>query len=372
MLIGRTKKILKTISLLSSVIFFVLAAHGARAVTVSPVMFDESLDPGDAITGVIKLINETNQTQTYYVMPQNFVASGEEGQQRFLEEPDPTGLASWMSYDKRTFTLNPAESTELRWTVQLPKNAEPGGHYAAIFFSTSPTSGQNSAVGVGGKTGVLFLINVSGNIQEGANVASFQVTGLEEDGKPAKTLNYLPAFFELRLRNIGSVHFKPEGNIVIKNMFGKVSGVVPANAAGSKVLPASIRKLKATWGPKDAKKADGFISGVKNEIQGFGLGRYVAQASIVYGKQKQTLNTSLVFWIFPWRLTLLVLLGIIILFFLLKGYNRLVVRSAMSRMGPRAEPPTPAARTNLGPRPNTFSRPDESAQSTDIKPNLKL
>ena len=60
-------------------------------------------------------------------------------------------------------------------------------------------------------------------------------------------LNRLPVLFETRFKNSGNVHLKPSGDIVIKNVFGRIAGVTPLNPRGSSVLSNSIRRTESEW-----------------------------------------------------------------------------------------------------------------------------
>jgi len=308
--------------------------HGAKALTVSPVLFDQNLDPGMSANGQIGLTNDTNQTQTYYVSVQNFVANGEEGEQTFLEEKDTSGLAGWLKTEKDQVTLAPTMQENINWTINLPKNAEPGGHYAAVFFSTQPPTESQTAVGVGAKIGVLFLINVSGNIKEAASVETFRLMDSpDENAKAVSVIERLPAYFELRVKNNGSVHIQPMGTVTIKNLFGSTVASIPANPAKSRVLPDSIRRIRPLWGIFEKDKTVGFWKNLQKEWTGFALGRYTATLDATYGTQHQPLQVSMAFWVFPWRLCLMALLLLILLIVLLKVYNKMLIKSALRKTG---------------------------------------
>lgn len=317
-----------------SVIFvfsWLVACSPVSAVTISPLKFDYFMNPGDSRQGEIKVINETAETQTYYASVQNFVANGEEGQQTFLNETEKTGLVSWTSLEQKVVTLAPGKSDDFKWVINIPKNAEPGGHYAAIFFSTQPETDQGKAVGVGGRVGVLFLVNVNGNVREGASVESFQ-TVVGEDPQlaiPTGWTNRLPVGFELRIKNSGSVHFKPVGEISVESMFGKNQSI-QANPNDSAVLPNTIRKIRSSFGPRGLP-VGGFFQELKNEWKGLAFGKYIARANVSYGQNKQTLTAETSFWVLPWRLGIVAVLCVGILILLISGYNKLVIRSAMRK-----------------------------------------
>ncbi|MFH1078138.1 MAG: hypothetical protein V1745_02550 [Patescibacteria group bacterium] len=307
--------------------FCFLFAPQASAFTISPIIVDLDVDPGKAAQGALRLTNDAEQTQTYYVTVNKFVAKGEEGQQEFLPEEDTTGLASWVTPETRTLNLGPKESKDFTYVVNVPESAEPGGHYAALFFSTRPEVDEaSSSVGMGAKTGVLFLLKVPGDIKEDARVESFRVSG-------GARLDRLPAYFELRVRNLGNVHFRPEGTIIIKNMFGSVEARIPVNPLRSAVLPNSIRRVQTVWAKTfDGVDEKGFFYGVRNEWRNFAIGRYTAGLEATYGSGKQPLAGNISFWVFPWHLAIVVAVLLILLFVLLSLYNRMVIRAAMKQM----------------------------------------
>lgn len=308
-------------------------AQPSWALTVSPTVFDQTSDPGKSLKGSVTLTNETDAAQTYYTSVQNFVAEGEDGRQSFLPETDLSGLASWLKPGMKMVTLKAGESKNIDWTMELPAQAEPGGHYAAMFFSTQPPSDSGVTVGIGAKLGVLFLLNVNGNIKEQAAVESFRV--FEGDsafgGHETVWLSHLPADFELRVRNQGSVHIRPTGNVVLTSMIGRESGSIDVNPLDSKVLPNSIRRVRSVWGPVDLPERQGFFTELKNEWKGFALGRYTATAQLTYGVSKQALEARVSFWVFPWRTVSLSLVVLLLLVLGIKAYNRMVISSAMHK-----------------------------------------
>ncbi len=313
------------------VLILLSQAAAANAITVSPLIFDFSLEPKSVSQGVIHVVNDSDAPATYYASVQNFVAQGEEGQQQFLQETTLTGLASWISLDQTSFKLAPHETKDFQWAIRIPDVPEPGGHYAAIFFSNAPPKGPDApSVGVSARAGVLFLVNIAGQVTEAGAVESFNV--LNPFVTPARSvseLDRLPALFELRVRNAGTVHFAPAGTIDVTNVFGSTVAKIPANPDNRKILPQSIRRIEALWGPPP-EHADGFFANLGAEWKAFALGRYTATLHGTYGADNLPLTAVVSFWIFPWRIALVALLILLFLGLLLHGYNRFIVRRAMS------------------------------------------
>lgn len=305
---------------------FLFSAQTTNAITVSPVIIEHEVAPGMKVSGKLTITNDASQEETYYTSIQSFVPDGEEGGQKYLEEGMDSGLPSWFKLSSNAEKLKPSESAEVGYELLIPADAEPGGHYATVFFSTTPNNPENrTGVGLTAKTGIIFLINVMGDIKEEANIESFTVNH--------KIISALPAAMSLRIRNTGSVHFRPKGTLTVRNMWGGIVARVPANPKNSAVLPNSIRRLDTWWAKSlDIPKTTSFKDGLINEWKNFALGRYVATVDVKYGTKNLPLEPKTVsFWVFPWRMGL-ILLGLLALLFVgMKIYNKALIKAALGK-----------------------------------------
>lgn len=309
-----------------AIVIALLPLAPTAAMTVSPVLLDYQIAPGASRQGLATLINDSKETKTYTLSAENFIARGEDGEQQYLVEAQPTGLASWIHVDQPTVTLEPGTSREFPFLIVVPPNAEPGGHYATLFFSQAGGSlGGGSGVGVAEQVGVLLLVNVPGNIHEALQVDSFRVTG-------PSMANRLPILFETRLKNTGSVHERPVGTITIQNGFGNVVARIPMNPTNAAILPSSIRRMASTWSASAPLRHGGFVSEIVNEWTHFGFGKYTATISANYGAQQAHLQgTSVSFWILPWHLMIVAAIIVALLIVLISLYNQMIIRAAIAK-----------------------------------------
>lgn len=315
--------------LLLSIIFatgLLVPVIGARAITVSPVKFDTlEIAPGGSVRETVRMLNDTGERETFGLIVENFIAWGEDGGQEYIREEHPSDLASWIHVENPTVTLNPGEIAEFPFVITVPNDAEPGGHYATMFFAKGAENVSGSGVGISEQVGVLLLVRVQGEIREDVHIESFRVTS-------GNVISHLPATFELRVRNMGSVHLKPRGTVTVRNILGSTVARIAANPRGSNVLPASVRRMDSGWVRSEDIPEGGFITQLRNEWSNFAVGRYSVEAEIEYGSHAETLVSERVhFWVFPWRSLLLVVAGAIVLAVLIKGYNTLLVRAALSK-----------------------------------------
>lgn len=327
--------------------FFVMIALGfclypsfANAITITPARFEISGNPGETLDQEMLLINETDATETFYSSFLNFEAQGESGTPAFVEPKE--GLGTWMSTEISSITLVPGQQKIIPFKINIPANAEPGGHFAVIFWGTTPPAGGGSGVSVGAQTGTLVLLSVNGDVKEEAGLLNFNTVG------KIFFYNTLPVSFEYRFRNDGGDRVKPQGKITIRNTVFFPTDYLNANPVEGNVLPNSTRKINVDWQkykhPEDYEAPKGafskFWSDVKYQWKNFAVGLYSAKLSLTYGTEGHSAKKTTFFFVFPWQLVLVMLLVFIIVFWggkkLIRRYNRFIIEKA--RAGTRLPP----------------------------------
>ena len=295
----------------------------AQALTVSPARAELTGDPGETISDSFLIINEQNADQTFYTSVENFESQGESGTPNFTASKE--GLPTWIKVEEKV-TLKKGERIKIPYSITIPKDAEAGGHFAAIFLSTVPPSLGDGQVSVGAKVGMLVLLKVTGNVKEDGGLLSFVI----KEGK--KVMTSIPINFVYRFNNKGNDRVKPEGSITIKNMLGNEVARLDANKSLGNVLPGSTRRFEITYGGIEAPPVSApFFDQVKFEKDNFALGIYTANLSLGFGNSGKAVS-SISYFIFPWQLLTVVLvvalIAIIVLMLLLKQYNRWIIKQA--------------------------------------------
>lgn len=320
------------------IIIAVSMPHSLWAMTVSPPRMEIFADPGENIELSIKLLNETADEVVLYSSTLNFTADEkQEGVPKFYDLPSAdSSLANWIKIDKGPISISSGQVKEINFNIDVPQNADPGGHYAAIFFGTEPPGGSSgSGIGISGKVGTLLLLNISGDVLEAGKITEFktQETTLFYDSLPVK--------FVVNFQNSGNVHLKPQGEIIITNLFGYEAGRLLINEEGvsgaRNVLPQSSRHFEAEWPSGWIKDyGNNFAGKLGSQWHNFAIGRYSASVELKYGSSSGSKTTgALFFWVFPWQIMLAGLLSAVLAVLLLavsvKKYNKWVVKRALSK-----------------------------------------
>lgn len=311
---------IRVISAISFAIFtlLVLQVKSAEALTLSPVRIEVSADPGEVVNTELKLYNDQTVTKTFYVSFENFEALGESGTPSFSSAEE--GLATWI-YTTREVILNPNESKTVPVTIDVPESADPGGYFSAIFWSNEPPSTDTGQVSIGAKVGTLVLLRVNGDIDEDGGIVEFgTING-------TRFFTALPVDMFYRFQNTGNDRIKPEGDIIIKHMFGFTKAIIPANIVDGNVLPSQIRKFEVSWqsknGLSDETSSLSFWQNVKNQSRNFAFGYYKAKLALTYGGDNSlSSEADFGFWVISWHLILVILVLAFIIGFLYKKITK--------------------------------------------------
>lgn len=307
-------------------------ASPAFALTVSPARVEITGDPGTTLQGEIELFNEQDGTRTFFTTFENFEPSGDSGAPHFIGAKD--GLATWIRSENKV-VLESGKRSVVPYSITIPQNAEPGGHFAAIFFgSQEPGATGGGQVSVGGKIGVLVLLRVSGEVEEGGGLLEFNTK------EKQRFFSALPVTFTYRINNTGGDRVVPKGEIKIKNTLRLNSATLLANKNEGSVLPSSARKFEVLWGEdlqsvnttEEKTESPGFFEMAGKQWSDFHLGWYTAKLNLSWGVTNQTANASYSFFVIPWQLLLIILIIVVILGFFgkigLKRYNRFIIAQA--------------------------------------------
>lgn len=325
-----TKKHIYTVKILASIVgllggcFF--GYSSVHALTLTPPRLEISGNPGQAIVEEMTVINERTTTETYYSSYANFEAQGESGAPAFVSAKEDLG--TWMKVPE-SVTLAPGASKVVPVQIFIPKDASPGGHFAAVFWGNQPAKSGSTQVVVGAKTGMLVLLRVNGAVSESGGIVAFDTLD------KARVYTALPIGFFYRFENAGGDRVKPVGDVVIKNTIGLTTERIPGNPVDGNVLPQSTRRIETVWSGKDGASGvvpSGFFDAARYQFYNFALGYYKARLNLTYGV-KNTPTTSVVhLWVFPWQLLVCIFVCVLLSYLLIRTglhhYNKWVIGRA--------------------------------------------
>lgn len=322
----RTTPLLSFIAIATLALSFILpafpvAAQSAatgQALEIGPPVLNLTANPGDTVKATISLRDISSGSLIVKGTLNDFVAGGEDGTPKILldsDEVSPYSFKEWAS-PIPDLTLKSKEIKNLAITINVPKNASPGGYYGVVRFTGTPPDLEDTGVSLAASVGSLILLKVNGEIKEGLAIEEFTAS---HDGKTGTLFEFAPIVFTERIKNIGNVHEEPAGLVTVKDMFGNVVATLGVNQPPRDVLPQSIRKFESSL--------DGTNIGDKVL---FGL--YTAELSINYGPDTPAVTSTISFWVIPYTLIGIGIIALVAGFFglrfLIRRYNQSVIKRA--------------------------------------------
>lgn len=277
----------------------------ANALTLSPARIEITANPGDIYVGELSLINEQEESKTFYTSFQNFESSGDTGAPNFIDTRE--GLSTWLSAESQ-IVMGPKEEKTIEYTITVPMDARPGGHFAAIFMGTSPVeqTGSND-IAVGARVGALVLLRVNGDIKEGGGLDSLDT----ESGE--FIFSHLPINLVYEFSNSGDDKLSPVGTLEVRNIFGLKVNSQDANPNKGNVLPQSSRKFHSVWG--QGLTDPSFFGIVKYQLKHPAIGPYKAIVKLEYGTTNTKTEISKTLILIPWQI-LIILITVLVLVWL--------------------------------------------------------
>ncbi|HVI69347.1 MAG TPA: hypothetical protein VM581_02715 [Magnetospirillaceae bacterium] len=295
-------------------------AESGQAFSISPPVIELKADPGQTVNATIKFTNISSGELLIKTQFNDFGAKDENGDPNIIfddEQNSAYTLKNWIG-TSTPFKIAGKETKTLTFPINVPRDAEPGGHYAVIRFTGISPELEESGVALSASIGSLVLLEVSGNIEEHASLSDFYSAT-----QTAKTgfFESAPITFIQRINNTGNVHIKPTGTVDIYDIFGRkvnslrVNGdpTDPKNQPRS-ALPQSVRRFEQSLDDQ------------------WMIGRYTAKIHLTYGQGQQALDSEVSFWVIPYKLITGGIIGLIAVFFALrwaiKRYNAHIIKQA--------------------------------------------
>ena len=267
---------------LASGLGFVAQEQEATGIKIQPSIIEERADPGQIFTSVLRATNLSKETQTFYIIKRNISRLSDEGGPIFAGEQEETGfeISSWVKITDKPVIIEGGQTKEIPFSIKVPKDAGPGGHFGAILLSIRPEVPEETGLGVGYRVGTIINLRISGEIFEEAQIREFRTDKTIYSKSEVK--------FITRVENIGNVLVRPRGPLEITDFFGKSAAILRINDEAGGIFPGAIREFETTW-----------------QGEGFTFGRYQVVMALVYGEEgRKTISSTLSFWVLPLNIIL--------------------------------------------------------------------
>ncbi len=200
-------------SFLMVIMLWLVPATLFADVFLSPAKVELSLKAGSEVTQYLNITNRIGQEAKFNLSVEDFSQSADfEGGVTLGKSVDGlnSSLGRYISLDSSSFVLPNGGQARVPVKINLPKDVGPGGLYAAVLVSATPSKNEPGAAKIITRLGSLFFVKILGPTKE---------SGLLKDLYFYPNKNPLENKVEITFENDGDIYLNPYGIINIYDFY---------------------------------------------------------------------------------------------------------------------------------------------------------
>jgi hypothetical protein len=211
----------------------------AKGVYLSPPLKDIIINGNQAESSFVLEIGNNNDVPiTVDLSVVDFGSMNESGGVAFLSSSvgeRKYALASWISLEKNSISIEPNENQKIKLTVINKDSLLPGGHYGAILATVRVDSKEGGdKVNLAQSMATLMYV-----LKTGGEKYGLMFRNMETKNDWWLTSSQI----KLRFENNGNVHVVPRGIVEVKNGNNLLVAKGVINEGSAKILPETFRVL---------------------------------------------------------------------------------------------------------------------------------
>ncbi len=217
----------------------VMSPAAERIETVDPGGGDQ-IGPGDTIIRPVIIHNRTEDTVDFDMDVAQVVGSSAELVVE-VRHGVREGAAAWVELEKSSFSLKPGQQGTMLVTIRIPKTIKPGSKPFAVTATQRTTQVQTEGAGIAPqfKQVAIFILEIPGDAPVEGTLTKATITSAQKSIDSARKGKQPPTNSRLYVspnwtdshrltlsaeyENTGERLLKPKGEIVVKDIFGRVA-----------------------------------------------------------------------------------------------------------------------------------------------------
>lgn len=216
---GQKTRFLGVLALISAIFAAIIAYAPVSAADDSPYRLHISptqanlgtLEPGSSTAGSFLVRNAGTESFNFTVSVAPYSVSGQNYDADFSTVSKYTELTDWVNLPTKEGHVEPDQSVEVSYSINIPDNAPGGAENAAIIVTMEKPNNANSGVQAEQRVAYLLYSNITGETIESANVTSNQIPSLVFNSPLTATST---------VQNSGNVYGIARYLLEVRNVFG--------------------------------------------------------------------------------------------------------------------------------------------------------
>lgn len=212
------------------------APASGESILLSPTDKRYSLDAGAVTTDSFKVVNDGKVGFNFVTYARPYYVNDDSYAPDFSSKAQNADAYKWIQFDKTSYFVNPGETAEVKYTVRVPANATPGGHYGVLFAETQPTqTNEGTSVLRAKRVGAIMYATVKGDVSLSGKFDSVDVPTFQFRA---------PLTARQQVSNSGNTDFPVTSTVSVYDLLGGLKYKTQKEAI---VLPGTTRSIVNDW-----------------------------------------------------------------------------------------------------------------------------
>ncbi len=212
------------------------ASTDEENILLSPTKKRYEMATGESKQDSMKVVNDGSSPISFIVYARPYSVRNENYDPNYDSNAKNADAYKWVQFDKGSFDLAPGESVDIGFTVRVPQNATPGGHYGVLFAETQVlTQPGGTSIVQKKRVGSILYVTVKGDVKLSGDFVGETVPFFQTKA---------PVLINQRVANKGNTDFVVTSTVSVSDIFG---GVKFKNQKESAVLPETTRAIDNSW-----------------------------------------------------------------------------------------------------------------------------
>jgi hypothetical protein len=209
--------------------------NDTERITLSPSSTTLKLDAGETSRGVMKVTNDGDTPYSFNVYARPYGVSNELYEPDFTNQQSNAGVYKWVQFDQTKYQIKSGETIEVHYTLRVPADAAPGGHYGVLFAETDEKGLEGTGVTRKKRVGNLLYVTVNGSYKTSGTFKGFILPFWQTSS---------PVVSSARVENTGNADFRAKVSTTAKDLFGQTKYRYTGDPI---VLPETTRLIEMKW-----------------------------------------------------------------------------------------------------------------------------
>lgn len=214
----------------------VLAEEGElESITLEPSNKKYQVDAGQTINDELTILNDGTTAYDFIVYARPYSVTGEEYTPDYTSVQPNADAYRWVQFSQTNWHIEPRQTVKVPYTIHVPEDAAPGGHYGVIFAESQPGTASGFAVTFKKRVGSVIYATVNGPYISGGQLLDTFVDPIQF---------HAPLTAAFNIENSGNADFDVETLYTVSDIFGNVKH---KQHKTSIILPKTIRNVPLEW-----------------------------------------------------------------------------------------------------------------------------